>query len=119
MAELLTTIPPLPVNEYLEIVSDDDIRVKGHRIGLEHIVQRYHEGYSPEQIAQDFPGLELKAIYVIIGYYLHNQGEVDAYVARLNARFEADYQTWATEPRSPASLRVQELRARRTRAYKQ
>jgi uncharacterized protein (DUF433 family) len=119
MAAPLTTIHPLLVHEYLEIVSEHDIRVKGHRIGLEHIVQRYHDGYSPEQIALDVPGLELKAIYVIIGYYLHNQGDVDAYIARLDANFAADYQLWAAEPRSPASLRVQELRAQRERAYQQ
>jgi uncharacterized protein (DUF433 family) len=119
MAESPTTHHLLPVDEYLDFMSDDDIRVRGHRIGLEHIVQRYHDGYSPEQIAQDFPGLELKAIYMIIAYYLHNQGAVDAYIARLDARFAADYQAWAAEPRSPASLRVQELRARRERAYKQ
>ena len=103
----------------MELVADDDIRVKGHRIGLEHIVQRYHEGYSPEEIALDFPGLELKAIYVIIGYYLHNQGDVDAYIARLDAKVAVDYQSWAAEPRSPASLRVQELRTQRERTYQQ
>lgn len=119
MAAPLTTIRPLLVDEYLEIVSEDDIRVKGHRIGLEHIVQRYHEGYSPEQIALDFPGLELKAIYIIISYYLQNQGDVDAYIARLDAKFATDYQAWAGEPRSPASLRVQELRAQREHAHRQ
>ncbi|MDZ4720032.1 MAG: DUF433 domain-containing protein [Roseiflexaceae bacterium] len=117
MTAPLTTIRPLLVDEYLDIVADDDIRVKGHRIGLEHIIQRYHEGYSPEQIGLDFPGLELKAIYVIISYYLQNQGDVDAYIARLDAKFATDYQSWAAEPRSPASLRVQELRAQRERTY--
>lgn len=117
MAASLTIVRPLPVDEYLDIIGDDDIRIKGHRIGLEHIVQRYHEGYNPEQIAQDFPGLELKAVYVIIGYYLHNQGEVDSYIARLDATYAADHQAWVAAPRSPASLRVQELRAQREQAF--
>lgn len=115
MATTVTTIRPLPVNEYLDIVGPDNVRIKGHRIGLQHIVYRYHEGYSPEQIAQDFPGLELRAIYVIIAYYLHNQGDVEAYIARLNDRFESDYRLWAADPPSPASLRVRELRAQRER----
>lgn len=119
MSTALNSLHPIPVNDYLEIVSADDIRVKGHRIGLEHIVQRYHEGYSPEQIALDFPGLALKAIYAIISYYLHNQGAVDAYIARLDATFAADQQAWAAEQRSPASLRVQELRAQREHTYQQ
>lgn len=119
MATPLTTILPLPVNEYLDSLGSDDVRIKGHRIGLEHIVHRYHEGYSPEQIAQDFPGLELKAIYIIIAYYLHNQGDVDAYIARLDATFKDDYQSWAATPPSPASLRVRELRAQRERVNQQ
>jgi uncharacterized protein (DUF433 family) len=102
---------PIPVEAYLERIGPDVIRVKGHRVGLEHIVERYREGYSPEQMALDFPGLDLAQIYGIIAYYLHNQPEVDAYVARVNARAETAYQMWAATP-SPATLRVRELRAR-------
>jgi uncharacterized protein (DUF433 family) len=102
---------PISVDAYLELVGPDIIRVKGHRIGLEHIVERYQEGFSPEQIMLDFPGLELPQIYGILTYYLHNQDEVDAYMARINARAEAAYQAWAANP-SPATLRVRELRAR-------
>lgn len=109
----ITTLEPLHVDEYLTIAGNDDIRVKGHRIGLEHIVQRYHEGYSPEQIVQDFPGLELKAVYVILSYYLHHQNDINAYIARLDAQFAADYRAWTAEPRSSASQRIQELRAQR------
>ena len=103
---------PIPVDAYLELIGPDVIRVKGHRIGLEHIVERYQEGYSPEQIALDFPGLDLPQIYGILAYYLHNQAEVDAYIARVNARAEAAYQAWAASP-SPMTQRVRELRARR------
>jgi uncharacterized protein (DUF433 family) len=110
MAEATMEIRPIPVDDYLEVVSPDVIRVKGHRIGLEHIVEYYREGFSPEQIALEFPGLSLSKIYGIIAYYLYNQNEVDAYLARVNARAEAAYQQWAANP-SPATQRVQMLRA--------
>jgi uncharacterized protein (DUF433 family) len=71
--------------DYLDFISHDVIRLKGHRIGLEHIIERYHLGASPEQIALDFPGLSLEAIYGTIAYYLHHRPEVDAYLARLDA----------------------------------
>jgi uncharacterized protein (DUF433 family) len=103
---------PTAVDVYLELAGPDVIRVKGHRIGLEHIVERYQEGFSPEQIMLDFPGLDLPQIYGILTYYLHNQDEVDAYMARVNARAEAAYAAWAANP-SPATLRVRALRARR------
>jgi uncharacterized protein (DUF433 family) len=73
----------------------DVVRIKGHCIGLEHIVERYAEGFSAEQIAQEYPGVELKAIYAISAYYLHNQAAVDAYVARSDATAEARRQEWA------------------------
>ncbi|MFP4436105.1 MAG: DUF433 domain-containing protein [Chloroflexaceae bacterium] len=71
--------------DYLDFVSPDVTRLKGHRIGLEQIIERYHLGASPEQIALDFPGLSLEMIYGTIAYYLHNRAAVDAYLARLDA----------------------------------
>lgn len=88
-------ISALPMNDYLEQLEPDVVQVKGHRLGLEHIVERYQEGYSAEQIAQEFPGVELKAIYAIIAYYLHNQTVVDAYVARSDAAAETRRHEWS------------------------
>ena len=61
---------------------------------MEHTVECYGEGYSAEQIAQEFPGVELKAIYATIAYYLHVQAAVDAHVARSDAAAEARRQEW-------------------------
>jgi len=100
------------LEDYLDFQGPDTIRIKGHRIGLEHIVERYHEGYSPEQIAQEFPGLSLEKIYAVIAYYLHNRGEVDAYVSRINELSEQQYQEWAANP-SPLTQRMREFKQRR------
>ncbi len=105
-----TLLPLLPIEvvQYLDIQTPDDIRIKGRRIGLEHIVYAYNEGYSPEQIANKFPGLDLKVIYTIIAYYLHYRAEVDAYIAQLDAETAAARREWAKQ-RSPASLRVETI----------
>lgn len=108
-------IEPIPMTDYLEIVAQDVVRVKGHRIGLEHIVERYQTGLSPEQIALDFPGVDLAAIYNIIAYYLHNQEEVESYLERVNARADAAYQEWLVQPPSPATVRIREIKAKRER----
>src|SRR5678815_1334230 len=81
----------MQLEEYLDIQGPYVVRIKGHRIGLEHIVEYYQEGFSPEEIALDFPGLSLEKIYAVITYYLHNQNEIDAYMARVNARAESAY----------------------------
>ena len=108
-------ISALPMNEYLEQLEPDVVQLRGHRIGLEHIVERYQEGYSAEQIAQEFPGVELKAIYAIIAYYLHNQAAVDAYVARSDAAAEARRQAWAADM-PELSRRVRAIIAQRQQA---
>lgn len=82
------------LEDYLDVLSDDVIRLRGHRIGLEHIVERYHEGYSPEQIALEYPGVSLEQIHAVLAYYMHNQQEVDAYIARIDAEADARYREW-------------------------
>ena len=93
---------------YLEFHGPDDLRIKGHRIGLEHIIDRYHDGLSPEQIALDFPGLSLEQVYGTITYYLHNQQEVDASIARLRDWQAERYQQARANPDSL----MQRIRAR-------
>ncbi len=100
------------LEDYLDFQRPDTIRIKGHRIGLEHVVEHYHEGYSPEQIAQEFPGLSLEKIYAVIAYYLHNRGDVDAYISRINELSEQQYQEWAANP-SPLIQRMREFKQRR------
>lgn len=100
------------LEDYLDVQGEDVIRLKGHRIGLEHVVERYHEGYSPEQIALEYPGVSLEQIYGVIAYYLHHQAEVEAYIARIDAAAEARYRAWAaTMPE--ISRRVRAILAQR------
>ena len=50
------------------------------------------EGYRPEQIAQEYPGLALEVIHAVIAYYLHNKSDVDAMLARISEGSERAYQ---------------------------
>ena len=59
----------------------DFIRLAGHRIGLTHVVRLYAKGNSAELIVANFPSLPLALVYKVLGFYLDNQSEVDAYVA--------------------------------------
>ncbi|NES02684.1 MAG: DUF433 domain-containing protein [Okeania sp. SIO2F4] len=71
----------------------------------------YLDGYSPEEIAVNFPGLSLDKIYATITYYLHNCHEVDAYLSRLIAWREACYQEWLASEPSPLVKRIREIKA--------
>ena len=59
----------------------DSIRLTGHRIGLEHVVDFYNQGFSAEMLLEQFPSLSLALIHKVIAFYLENQTDVDAYVA--------------------------------------
>lgn len=87
----------MQLEEYLDVQGPDVIRLKGHRIGLEHIVERYHEGYTPEQIALEYPGVSLEQIYGVITYYLRHQTDVDAYIERIDAAAEERRRAWAAD----------------------
>ena len=103
---------PLDVAQYFDVQAVDDVRIKGRRIGIEHIIYAYNEGYSPEEIANRFAGLDLKVIYTLIAWYLHHRAEVDAFIAQLDAQSSLAQHEWEKQ-RSPASLRIAELRDKR------
>jgi uncharacterized protein (DUF433 family) len=68
--------------EYFDFQAPDDIRLKGHRIGIESILYEYiHHGRPAEEIAALFPTLRLEHVYATILYYLRDRTRLDQYVA--------------------------------------
>jgi len=72
-------LKPINIEDYLEI-QPNMMRLKGYRIGIEHIVRCYQEGFTAEQISQEFPGISLTNIYVILAYYLQNKSAIDKFI---------------------------------------
>ena len=66
----------------LETDADGVIRVGGTRVTLDTVVAAFNEGATPEEIAQQYPSLDLGDIYAVVGYYLHQRAEVEAYLDR-------------------------------------
>ena len=56
------------------------IRVGNTRVTLESVVVAYLEGATAEEIAQQYPSLELADIYAVIGYYIRRRSEVEDYL---------------------------------------
>lgn len=102
----------MELEEYFDFLAPDDIRLKGHRVGIDDVLWYYLEGYTPEEIATNLPSLSLEEIHATITYYLHNRAEIDAYLSRLAALRETRYQEWAAHP-SPLVRRLRELKAQR------
>ena len=102
----------MQLEDYFEFLDPDDIRIKGHRIGIDNVIDYYLQGYSPEQILQELPSLNLEKIYATLTYYLHNRVEIDAYMLRLAKWREQRYQESLANP-SPLALRLRALKAQR------
>ena len=104
----------MQLKDYLDFQGPDVIRLKGRRIGLEHIVERFQEGYSPEMIAHYYDIRDLEQVYGVITYYLHNKAEVDGYIERLD-RYAEEQERLADANPSPVTLRLRALKEQRER----
>lgn len=61
--------------------ADGVVLVTGTRVPLETVVYAFHQGATPEEIAQDYSSLSLAQIYAVLAYYLAHREAVDAYIA--------------------------------------
>ncbi len=72
----------MQLEDYFDFLAPDDIRIKGHRIGIETVLYEFiHRRRTPDQIAAEYPSLTLEEIYATILYYYHNQEAVNQYLA--------------------------------------
>lgn len=103
----------IELTKYLDFVSPDVVRIHGHRLGIEHVLNLYLSGNDPEEIADELPGLAIETIYIVIAYYYAHRNEVAAYLERQRARDEAAYLAWAAEP-PPIIERLRVVREQRS-----
>jgi len=79
---LSITSEPTPIEED----TDGVVRVAKTRITLDTVVTAFREGCTAEEIAQQYPSLQLSDIYLVIGYYLKHIEEVNTYIAERQRR---------------------------------
>ena len=101
----------MQLEDYFNFLADDDIRLKGSRIGIESILYEYiYRNQTVEQMADRFPTLELEQIYATVLYYLHNREMIDAYLLDwLN--FSQEMREKQARNPSAAVLRLRKIKA--------
>ena len=109
----------MQLEDFLEFETEpcERIRVKGTRVNLEHVVELYQGGMTPEQIYGYFgmwPPLE--KVYAAITYYLANKASVEGYLARGEAAFQERLQEYRRLPESDAVKRIRAVMAEREAA---
>lgn len=80
----------IPTTETIPIRKDQDgvIRVGRTRVPLETVIYTFNQGATPETIVDRYSALSLIDVYLVIGYYLLHQEEVDEYIRQQEARSE-------------------------------
>jgi uncharacterized protein (DUF433 family) len=73
MSEATTTVP-------LSMDEAGVFRVADTRVSLDSVIYAFDEGATPEEIVQQYPTLDLAAIYSVITYYLQNRAEIRVYL---------------------------------------
>jgi uncharacterized protein (DUF433 family) len=67
--------------DFLTLHPFGSVRLAGHRIALEHVIELAQRGDSPERIVDQFPSLPLDLVRRVLEYYEANRKAVDEYVA--------------------------------------
>ncbi len=101
------------IEDYFNFLAEDDIRIKGTRIGIETVLDEYiHNNKTPEEIADRYHTVTLEQVYATILYYLQNQEKVGAYLE--------DYLEYCRKAREefeknppPGVIRLREILAER------
>jgi uncharacterized protein (DUF433 family) len=73
--------------DFLDENESGDIRIRGRRIGLYHVVEDFRGGKPVPEIADDFE-LSDALVQAVIDFYHAHVGEVDAYMAERDAETE-------------------------------
>lgn len=101
----------MQLEDYFDFLTPEDIRVKGTRIGIEHILYEYiHRAQTPETIAQRFHTVTIEQVYATILYYLHNRETVSAYVADWLAYCQKSREEQRKNP-PPVVVKLMQLKA--------
>jgi uncharacterized protein (DUF433 family) len=100
-------------DRYLEIRSADDVRVRGTRVGIEHLLSAYLEGSQPEEIALEFPSVSLEQVHGVIAWYLGNRVEADAHLKRWQGRAQEARRQQSLSAQPEVILRLRDLTEQR------
>lgn len=79
------TQAPLAESVPLQQHEDGAIRVANTRVTLDTVVAAFRAGATAEEIAQDYPSLNLSDVYAVITYYLRHESEVETYLKERKA----------------------------------
>jgi uncharacterized protein (DUF433 family) len=99
----------LRLEDFIDDQGPKQIRVKGHRIGIEIILGDYlEEGLGAEEIVCRYPTLTLQEVHAVLAYYWRHKADMDAYLQQVRASEDQFFAEQERNP-SPAVQRLYQL----------
>lgn len=72
----------MQLEDYFEFLGPNEIKIRGHRIWIEHVLFEYiHRASTVEELVKRFDTLTAEQIHAVLLYYLHNKDAMDKYLA--------------------------------------
>ena len=102
----------MDVQNYFEFIDETSIRIKGHRVYIDEVLEERLQGKEPEEILCCFPRLPLEKIYATLLYYEANKTEVEAYLERVRQQKRKSEKEWQ-RTQEPTLLFIEERERRR------
>ena len=84
----------MDVRDYFDFIDETSIRIKGHRVYIDEVLEQRLQGKEPEEILRCFPKLPLEKIYATLLYYEANKTEVEDYLKRVKQQQKRLDQEW-------------------------
>ena len=76
----------MQVEDWLDMLAPDDIRIKGTRAGIETVLyDSIHRSRTAEEIAEAYPMISVAQVYAVLLYYHTHREEMDRYLSNCRA----------------------------------
>lgn len=106
----------MQLEDYFEFLSPNEIRIKGHRIGIEDVLYEHlYNELTPAELAARFPTLRAEQIYASILFYLSNQEQLNQYLTEWIEHGRKMRAAQQLNP-TPIMLRLRQIKAEQQKA---
>jgi uncharacterized protein (DUF433 family) len=78
-----------PIETPIRVDKDGVLRVGQTRVVIDLVVYAHEQGFTPEEIVEQFDVLNLSDIYGVIAYYLGHKEEIQDYIQERKTQAEA------------------------------
>ena len=106
----------MQIEDYFNFLAENDIRIKGTRIGIESVLDEYiNYKQTAEAIADRYHTVTLEQVYATILYYLQNREKVGAYLEDYLEYCRKAREEYEKNP-PPGVIRLRKILAERRKA---